>query len=92
MVGSRAEMDALEKALAAVQRLMSFKAVVADIRLQSRNGLAAVWEMSLDRTEFTAGDRGVLEAVTRSGTRLEIPVSAVLRMTAAWCGMWWRNL
>ena len=52
--------------------------MVADIRLQSRQGLAAVWEMSLDRTEFQAGDRGTLEAVTRSGTRLEIPVTAVL--------------
>jgi hypothetical protein len=58
--------------------LSGFTAVVADIRLQSRQGLAAVWEMSLDRTEFKAGDRGVLEAVTRSGTRLEIPVTAVL--------------
>ncbi len=56
-----------------------FTAVVADIRLQSRNGLAAVWEMSLDRTEFEAGDQGTLEAVTRSGTRLEIPVTAVLK-------------
>ena len=58
--------------------MTGFQAVVADIRLQSRQGLAAVWEMSLDRTEFSAGDRGVLEAVTRSGTRLEIPVSAVV--------------
>ena len=52
---------------------------MADIRLQSRNGLAAVWEMSLDHTEFTPGDEGVLEAVTRSGTRLEIPVTAVFQ-------------
>ena len=55
-----------------------FRAVVTDIRLQSRTGLAAVWEMSLDKTEFGAGDTGVLEAVTRSGTRLEIPVTAVV--------------
>ena len=40
-------------------------------------GLAAEWAMSLDRTEFRAGDTGVLEAVTRSGTRLEIAVTAV---------------
>ncbi len=58
--------------------MSGFAAVVADIRLQSRTGLAAVWEMSLDRTEFGVGDRGVLEAVTRSGTKLEIPVTAVL--------------
>lgn len=61
-----------------MQGVSEFRAVVADIRLQSRQGLAAVWEMSLDRTEFRAGDAGVLEAVTRSGTRLEIPVTAVV--------------
>ena len=58
--------------------MSGFAAVVTDIRLQSRQGLAAVWEMSLDRTEFKAGDRGVLEAVTRTGTRLEIPVTSVV--------------
>ncbi len=40
-------------------------------------GLAAVWVMSLDRTEFGVGDVGMLEAVTRSGTRLEIAVTGV---------------
>jgi alanyl-tRNA synthetase len=34
--------------------------------------------MSLDRTEFRAGDTGVLEAETRSGTRLTIPVQDVV--------------
>lgn len=58
---------------------MTFASVVTDIRLQSRTGLAAVWEMSLDRTQFVPGDSGVLAAVTRSGTRLEIPVTGVLR-------------
>ncbi len=58
---------------------MSFQAVVADIRLEARVGLAARWQMSLDRTEFAAGDTGVLEAVTRTGTRLYIPVTGVLR-------------
>lgn len=57
--------------------MREFESVVTDIKLESRVGLAAVWEMSLDRTEFAAGDTGVLEAVTRSGTRLEIAVSAV---------------
>jgi hypothetical protein len=52
--------------------------VVTDIRLESRTGTAAVWWMSLDRTEFRAGDTGVLAAVTRSGTRLEIAVTAVM--------------
>ncbi|WP_245817916.1 hypothetical protein [Granulicella rosea] len=55
----------------------SFAAVVADIRLESRTGIHGRWQMSLDRTEFVPGDTGVLEAVTRSGTRLEIPVVAV---------------
>lgn len=34
--------------------------------------------MSLDATEFLPGDTGVLEAVTRSGTRLEIAVTCVV--------------
>ena len=55
----------------------SFDAVVADIRLEARVGVHGRWQMSLDRTEFAAGDTGALEAVTRSGTRLEIPVVGV---------------
>ena len=55
-----------------------FEAVVTDIRLESRTGTEAVWWMSLDRTEFQPGETGVLEAVTRSGTRLQIPVSAAV--------------
>ncbi len=54
-----------------------FVSAVTDIKLESRTGLAAVWVMSLDATGFRPGDSGVLEAVTRSGTRLEIPVTAV---------------
>ena len=57
---------------------MPFKAVVTDIRLESRVGLVGRWQMSLDATEFAPGDTGVLEAVTRSGTRLEIAVLQVL--------------
>lgn len=55
-----------------------FEAVVTDIKLRSRTGTSAVWWMSLDRTEFGPGDQGVLEAVTRSGTRLEIAVTFVV--------------
>ena len=55
-----------------------FESVVTDIRLESRSGLAAVWWMSLDATEFEVGGSGVLEAVTRSGTKLEIPVTSVV--------------
>ena len=54
-----------------------FSATVADIRLESRVGTAGTWQMSLSETRFAPGDKGVLEAVTRSGTRLSIPVSAV---------------
>jgi alanyl-tRNA synthetase len=55
----------------------NFESVVADIRLESRVGSAGVWSMSLERTEFCVGSTGMLEAVTRSGTRLEIPVTRV---------------
>ena len=58
---------------------MSFTAVVTDIRLLSQSGLAACWQMALDRTEFAAGSTGQLEARTRTGTRLSIPVTRVLR-------------
>jgi alanyl-tRNA synthetase len=54
-----------------------FESVVADIRLESRTGTAGVWSMSLERTEFAVGLTGWLEAVTRSGTKLEIPVTGV---------------
>ena len=57
---------------------MTFRAVVEDIRLESRTGLEARWQMSLDRTEFHPGDSGALEAVTRTGTRLTIAVTSVV--------------
>jgi hypothetical protein len=34
--------------------------------------------MTLSQTEFKAGDVGVLEAVSRTGTRIEVPVLAVV--------------
>ncbi|MGA2437890.1 MAG: hypothetical protein ABSF57_05185 [Acidobacteriaceae bacterium] len=55
-----------------------FSAVVTDIRLQSRDGAAVRWRMTLSRTEFAVGDVGVLHAVSRSGTRIEVPVLAVV--------------
>jgi len=55
-----------------------FSAVVTDIRLESRDGDGARWQMTLDRTEFAAGEIGVLLAVARSGTKLEVPVLAVI--------------
>jgi alanyl-tRNA synthetase len=56
---------------------ISFSAVVTDIRLESRDPTVR-WQMTLDRTEFRAGDTGILEAVSRTGTRIEIPVLAVI--------------
>jgi hypothetical protein len=55
-----------------------FKAVVTDIRLESREGASVRWRMTLDNTKFAAGDVGVLEAVSRSGSRIEVPVLAVI--------------
>ncbi len=55
-----------------------FSAVVTDIRLESREGGTVRWRMTLDNTSFTAGDAGVLEAVSRTGTRIEVPVLAVI--------------
>lgn len=55
-----------------------FSAVVTDIRLESREGSAVRWRMTLDRTEFKAGDTGVLHAVSRTGTRIEVSVLAVI--------------
>ena len=57
----------------------SFTAVVTDIRLESREGAGpARWRMTLDNTQFTPGSTGVLEAVSRTGTRIEVPVLAVI--------------
>ena len=56
----------------------TFSAAVTDIRLESREGGTVRWRMTLSHTEFKAGDVGVLEAVSRTGTRIEVPVLAVL--------------
>ena len=58
--------------------MAEFSAVVTDIRLESRIDGQARWQMTLDRTRFAAGDTGVLEAMARSGTRLEIPVLEIV--------------
>jgi alanyl-tRNA synthetase len=63
---------------ASAASLRTFAAVVTDIRLESRDGATVRWQMTLDRTEFAAGERGVLQAVSRSGTRIEVPVLAVI--------------
>src|SRR5277367_4955667 len=58
--------------------MREFAGVVTDIREESRVAGKQRWQMELDRTEFAAGDVGVLEAVARSGVRLEIPVLSVV--------------
>jgi Ser-tRNA(Ala) deacylase AlaX len=55
-----------------------FTAEVIDIREESRVAGRQRWQMLLDRTEFAAGDVGVLEAVARSGARLVVPVLEVV--------------
>lgn len=58
--------------------MITFSAVVTDIREESRAGGRQRWQMALDRTEFGAGSGvgavGELEAVARSGARLVVPV------------------
>jgi alanyl-tRNA synthetase len=66
------------------QELMAFEAEVTDIRLESRKDGVNRWQLALDRTAFypeSGGqpwDTGTLEAVARSGARLEVPVLAVV--------------
>ena len=68
---------------------LEFEAVVTDIRLDSRDAASAdksagqLWQIALDRTAFYPEgggqpfDTGVLVAVSRSGTTLEVPVERV---------------
>lgn len=58
--------------------MATFNAVITDIRLESREGDRHRWQMTLDRTGFRVGDSGVLEAVSRTGTKIEVPVIAVI--------------
>lgn len=55
-----------------------FSAAVTDIRLESRESGVVRWRMTLSNTDFKAGDVGVLEAVSRTGTKIEVPVLAVV--------------
>lgn len=57
---------------------VEFAAVVVDIREESRTQGRQRWQMALDRTEFCAGDSGVMEAVAPSGVRLTVPVLGVV--------------
>jgi hypothetical protein len=55
-----------------------FSGVVTDVREESRVAGRQRWQMALDRTEFVAGDVGMLEAVARSGAKLVVPVLGVV--------------
>jgi alanyl-tRNA synthetase len=63
--------------------LTSFDAVVTDIRLVSRTGGEALWQVALDRSAFypTSGgqpfDKGMLSATSRNGAVLEILIDGV---------------
>jgi len=63
--------------------LADFDAVVADIRLVSRVGGEALWQIALDRSAFypTSGgqpfDVGRLSATSRNGAVLEVPIDEV---------------
>jgi hypothetical protein len=54
--------------------VISFSAMVMDIREESRVAGRQRWQVALDKTEFGVGAMGVLEAVARSGARLVVPV------------------
>ena len=63
--------------------LSSFDAVVTDIRLVSRTGGEALWQVTLDRSAFYPAsggqpfDKGNLTATSRNGAVLEIPIDEV---------------
>lgn len=56
----------------------AFSAVITDIQLESREGAEARWRIALSRTAFHPGDTGLLEATSRSGTRIELPILRVI--------------
>ncbi len=57
----------------------TFSATVTDIRLESRAGTAARWQIALDQTLFSvASPNGTLIAKAPSGARLEVPVLGVV--------------
>lgn len=56
---------------------MSFHAVVDDLREQGRLNGRVLWQMALSESSLHPGDTGMLTAVSRKGTRIEIPVLRV---------------
>lgn len=58
---------------------VAFTAAITDIQLESREGSEVRWRIALSSTAFLPGDTGVLEATSRSGTRIELRVLEVVR-------------
>jgi len=59
--------------------MTEFEAVVADIREESRIGGRQRWQILLNRTAFSStAATGSLEAVARSGVRLQVAVLGVV--------------
>ena len=59
--------------------MKEFAAEVVDIRLESREGKRARWQMLLSETAFSAtASTGSLDAIAPSGARLEVPVLGVV--------------
>jgi len=57
----------------------TFSAIITDIRLESRTGTLARWQIALDHTHFSAASpTGLLTATAPSGARLEVPVLGVV--------------
>jgi hypothetical protein len=58
---------------------VTFAATVTDVRLESRAGTAARWQIALDCTRFSAATpSGTLIAVAPSGARLEVPILGIV--------------
>jgi hypothetical protein len=53
---------------------MAFEAEITEIFEAVHAHCGSIWQVGLSRTEFRAGDSGVLRASSRSGTQLEVPV------------------
>jgi len=54
-----------------------FRAVVLDIREEQRIAGKIRWQVQLDHTGFGVGDVGAIEAISRSGALLDVPVLSV---------------
>ena len=57
---------------------ITFSANISDIRLESRSGTSARWQIALDHTLFSStAPTGTLIAIAPSGARLQVPVLGI---------------